>query len=144
MDCNRMEILARRWFAAETTPAEDAELARELDSLAPERLAALSPDLRAAAAMMRDARRLRGQSVNIRTRAALQPLRIAVATAFSAAAIVVAAMLMSRPTVYGYVNGMPVTSLAEARQHSERMFSDLAKDMQPTADAVDKLLLTLD
>ena len=144
MDCNRMEILARRWFAAETTPAEDAELARELDSLAPERLAALSPDLRAAAAMMRDARRLRGQSVNSRTRAALQPLRIAVATAFSAAAIVVAAMLMSRPTVYGYVNGMPVTSLAEARQHSERMFSDLAKDMQPTADAVDKLLLTLD
>ena len=139
-----MEILARRWFAAETTPAEDAELARELDSLAPERLAALSPDLRAAAAMMRDARRLRGQSVNSRTRAALQPLRIAVATAFSAAAIVVAAMLMSRPTVYGYVNGMPVTSLAEARQHSERMFSDLAKDMQPTADAVDKLLLTLD
>lgn len=94
--------------------------------------------------MMRDARRLRGQSVNIRTRAALQPLRIAVATAFSAAAIVVAAMLMSRPTVYGYVNGAPVTSLAEARQHSERMFSDLAKDMQPTADAVDKLLLTLD
>lgn len=144
MDCNRMEILARRWFAAETTPAEEAELARELDSLAPERLAALSPDLRAAAAMMRDARRLRGQSVNIRTRAALQPLRIAVATAFSAAAIVVAAMLMSRPTVYGYVNGAPVTSLAEARQHSERMFSDLAKDMQPTADAVDKLLLTLD
>ena len=132
-----MEILARRWFAAETTPAEEAELA-------PERLAALSPDLRAAAAMMRDARRLRGQSVNIRTRAALQPLRIAVATAFSAAVIVVAAIAMSRPTVYGYVNGMPVTSLAEARQHSERMFSDLAKDMQPTADAVDKLLLTLD
>ena len=139
-----MEILARRWFAAETPPAEEAELARELDSLAPERLAALSPDLRAAAAMMRDARRLRGQSVNIRTRAALQPLRIAVATAFSAAVIVVAAIAMSRPTVYGYVNGMPVTSLAEARQHSERMFSDLAKDMQPTADAVDKLLLTLD
>ena len=139
-----MEILARRWFAAETTPAEEVELARELDSLAPERLAALSPDLRAAAAMMRDARRLRGQSVNIRTRAALQPLRIAVATAFSAAVIVVAAIAMSRPTVYGYVNGMPVTSLAEARQHSERMFSDLAKDMQPTADAVDKLLLTLD
>lgn len=139
-----MEILARRWFAAETTPAEDAELARALDMLPPERLAAMSSDLLAAAAMMRDARRLRGQSVNIRTRAALQPLRIAVATAFSAAAIVVAAMLMSRPTVYGYVNGAPVTSLAEARQHSERMFSDLAKDMQPTADAVDKLLLTLD
>ena len=134
MDCNRMEILARRYFAAETTPAEEAELARALDTL----------DLLAAAAMMRDARRLRGQSVNIRTRAALQPLRIAVAMAFSAAVIVVAAIAMSRPTVYGYVNGMPVTSLAEARQHSERMFSDLAKDMQPTADAVDKLLLTLD
>jgi len=139
-----MEILARRYFAAETTPAEEAELARALDTLPPERLAAMSPDLLAAAAMMRDARRLRGQSVNIRTRAALQPLRIAVAMAFSAAVIVVAAIAMSRPTVYGYVNGMPVTSLAEARQHSERMFSDLAKDMQPTAYAVDKLLLTLD
>ncbi len=133
-----MEILARRWFAAETTLAEEAELARALDMLPPERLAALSPDLLAAAAMIRAARDFGRPSVDIRMRAALSPLRIAAAT------IVVAAMLMSRPTVYGYVNGMPVTSLAEARQHSERMFSDLAKDMQPTADAVDKLLLTLD
>lgn len=139
-----MEILARRWFAAETTPAEEAELARGLDSLAPERLAALSPDLRAAAAMMRSARRLGGESVNVRTRAALPPLRIAVATAFSAAVIVVAAIAMSRPTVYGYVNGVPVTSPTEARQYCEHMFADLKKDMQPTADAVDRLLFTFD
>lgn len=139
-----MEILARRYFAAETTPAEEAELARALDMLPPERLAALSPDLLAAAAMMRDARSSGRPSVDIRMRAALSPLRIAAATAFSAAAIVVAAMLMSRPTVYGYVNGAPVTSLAEARQYSELMFADLKRDMQPTADAVDKLLLTLD
>ena len=96
-----MEILARRWFAAETTLAEEAELARALDMLPPERLAALSPDLLAAAAMIRAARDFGRPSVDIRMRAALSPLRIAAATAFSAAAIVVAAMLMSRPTVYG-------------------------------------------
>ena len=44
------------------------------------------------------------------------------------AAIVVAVVTLTRPTVYGYVNGRPVTSLAEARDCSERMFSDMRTD----------------
>jgi len=140
MDCDRMEILARRYIAAETSLAEEAELA----GISAERAADVSPDLLAAAAMMRDARRLGRESVDIRLRTAASPLCIAAAVALSAAAIVVSALFMSRPTVYGYVNGVPVTSLAEARQYSERMFSDLADDMRPAADAVDKIILTLD
>ncbi len=144
MDCNRLEILAKRYLAAETSTDEEQALARELDRIPSERLATLSPDLTAAAAMLRDAERLRGYTVRIRMHTAVSPLRMAAATLLSVAAIVAAALLMSRPTVYGYVNGAPVTSMAEARRYSEQMFSDLAKDMQPAADAIDGLLLTLD
>ena len=54
--------------------------------------------------------------------------RIVLATAASAAAIVAVAITLTRPTVYGYVNGRPVTSLAEARVCSENIFSDMRTD----------------
>lgn len=144
MDCNHLEILAERYLAAKTSIDEEQAFARELGRIPPERLAALSPELTAAAAMLRDAERRRGDTVRINMRTAASPLRMAAATALSAAAIVTAALFMSRPTVYGYVNGAPVTSMAEARRYSEQMFSDLAEDMQPAADAIDVLRLTLD
>ena len=144
MDCNRLEILAERYLAAETSSAEEADLARVLDILPPSRLTAMSPALLAAAAMMRDARRLRRESVRITVRTAVSPLRMAAATVLSAAVIIAAALLMQRPAVYGYVNGMPVTSSAEARHYSERMFSDLADDMRPAVEAIDGLVLALD
>ena len=85
-----------------------------------------TPEERAAAEMLRLAETERKTKVVIRLHEApARPWRIAVATALSAAAIVAVAVTLNRPTVYGYVNGRPVTSLAEARTCTEDLFSDM-------------------
>lgn len=144
MDCNRLETLAKRYLAAEATRAEELELSHTLDCLTAGQRNALSAEMLAVEAMMSHARHAAGQGVRIEMHPAYSRLRIAVASVLSAAVIAVAALLVSRPTVYGYVNGNPVTSLAEARQHSEQMLSDLARGMEPTRDALDNLLHALD
>ena len=66
--------------------------------------------------------------------------RIALVTAASAAAIVAVAITLTRPTVYGYVNGRPVTSLAEARVCSESIFLDMRTDGADRTDPLRGLL----
>ena len=144
MDCNKLETLARRYMAAGTTAAEEAELLAAAARLTETERDRASAGLRAAEAMLRVARNTRSESVDIALRTAASPWRIAVAAALSAAIVAGTAMLVTRPTVYGYVNGAPVTSLAEARQYSERMFSDLAQGMEPTMDALDRLFPSID
>ncbi len=131
-------------MAAETTVAEEEELRRAAAGLTTGERAEASAGLLAAEAMLRTARNVRGGSVNIALRTTVSPLRIVVATALSAAIIAGAALLVSRPTVYGYVNGVPVTSLAEARRYSEQMFADLAQDMEPAMNVLDNLFHAAD
>lgn len=143
MDCKRLEMLAARYMAAETTVAEEAELRRAVAGLTAVERAEASDGLLAAGAMLHAARRQRQEGVAVGIRRP-SPWRTAVAATVSAAIIVGAVLLVSRPTVYGYVNGVPVTSLAEARHYSEQMFADLAHDMEPAIDVLDRLFPSAD
>lgn len=144
MDCNKLETLAKRYLASDTSVAEERELRNALTRLTAAERAEAPAELLAVEAMLNGTQRVSEESVSVTLRTTASPLRIAVAASLSAAIIAGAAMLVTRPTVYGYVNGAPVTSLAEARQYSERMFSELAQDMEPTMDALDRLFPSID
>lgn len=134
MDSEHLSQLVDRYFRGETSTEEEALLRRALADRAEgsadtNGAAPLTPEERAAAAMLRLAGSGRGDTVRIRLHQAPQRRwRIAAATALSAAAIAAVAITLTRPTVYGYVNGQPVTSIAEARDCSRQMFSDMRAD----------------
>lgn len=127
MDSELLPRLLGRYYRGETTLAEEEALRSHLAQRAETGTAdTLTPEERAAAEMLRLAETERKTKVVIRLHEApARPWRIAVATALSAAAIVAVAVTLNRPTVYGYVNGRPVTSLAEARTCTEDLFSDM-------------------
>lgn len=130
MDSELLPRLLGRYYRGETTLAEEEALRSHLAQRAETGTAdTLTPEERAAAEMLRLAETEHKTKVVIRLHEApARPWRIAVATALSAAAIVAVAVTLNRPTVYGYVNGRPVTSIAEARDCSQQMFSDMRTD----------------
>ena len=50
-----------------------------------------------------------------------------VALALAMAALVVGVAWLARPEVYGYVNGEPIYSLAEAEREAEQIMANLAQ-----------------
>lgn len=50
-----------------------------------------------------------------------------VALAVAMVAVVVGVAWLSRPEVYGYVNGEPIYSLAEAQQQAEQIMANLSQ-----------------
>ena len=130
MDSELLPRLLGRYYRGETTLAEEEALRSHLAQRAEAGTAdTLTPEERAAAEMLRLAEAERKTKVVIRLHEApARSWRIAVATALSAAAIAAVAVTLTHPTVYGYVNGRPVTSIAEARDCSQQMFSDMRTD----------------
>lgn len=133
MDSEHLSRLVDRYFRGETSLEEEATLRRILSQGEEQHDGAdafrTTPEARAAAAMLSLAEQTRGEKVALRLHhSASNPWHMAIATVTAAAAVVVAVVTLTRPTVYGYVNGRPVTSLAEARDYSERMFSDMRTD----------------
>lgn len=138
MDSEHLSQLLDRYYRGETSVGEENELRRLLsDDGAP-----FTPEARAAAAMLGMAEQPHERmAAEIRLHEA-RPARwrIALVTAASAAAIVAVTITLTRPTVYGYVNGRPVTSLAEARVCSESIFLDMRTDGADRTDPLRGLL----
>lgn len=134
MDYN---TLIERYWRAETTTAEEQQLREQL-STAP----CPTVEERAARAMMRHTERQQ-QSVNIRLRHATPRYwQIALATGLCSLAVILT-IHFTQPTVYGYYNGEPITSLAEAQQHAERVFANLAQAELPTEEELMQKLFLL-
>lgn len=138
MDSEHLSQLLDRYYRGETSVGEENELRRMLSADD----APSTPEARAAAAMFGMAEQPHERmAAEIRLHEA-RPARwrIALVTAVSAAAIVAVAITLTRPTVYGYVNGRPVTSLAEARVCSESIFLDMRTDGADRTDPLRGLL----
>lgn len=138
MDSEHLSQLLDRYYRGETSVGEENELRRMLSADG----APSTPEVRAAAAMLGMAEQPHERmAADIRLHEA-RPARwrIALVTAASAAAIVAVAITLTRPTVYGYVNGRPVTSLAEARVCSESIFLDMRTDGADRTDPLRGLL----
>lgn len=138
MDSEHLSQLLDRYYRGETSVGEENELRRMLSADD----APSTPEARAAAAMLGMAEQPHERMASeIRLHEA-RPARwrIALVTAVSAAAIVAVAITLTRPTVYGYVNGRPVTSLAEARICSESIFLDMRTDGADRTDPLRGLL----
>ena len=138
MDSEHLSQLLDRYYRGETSVGEENELRRKLSADG----APSTPEARSAAAMLGMAEQPHERmAAEIRLHEA-RPARwrIALVTAASAAAIVAVTITLTRPTVYGYVNGRPVTSLAEARVCSESIFLDMRTDGADRTDPLRGLL----
>ncbi|MCI5718772.1 MAG: hypothetical protein MR292_10390 [Alistipes sp.] len=137
MDSEHLSQLLDRYYRGETSVGEENELRRMLSADG----TPSTPEAHAAAAMLGMAEQPHERmAAEIRLHEA-RPARwrIALVTAASAA-IVAVAITLTRPTVYGYVNGRPVTSLAEARVCSESIFLDMRTDGADRTDPLRGLL----
>ena len=83
-------------------------------------------------------------SVNIKLRPSKPAVwQIAVATALCSIAVI-CTIKFSQPTVYGYYNGEPITSFAEAQYHADRVFANLAQAELPTEEELINKLFMLE
>ena len=115
--------ILQRYFQAQTTPAEEQQLAAALAEKQE-----LTAEERAAKAMLSYSAELSEQSARVQLH---QPVRRVSAwrMAVAAAACVVVVLTIAwnmRPTAYCYINGRPIYSIDEARRYAEGMFNDLA------------------
>ena len=130
--------LMQRYWQAQTTAAEELELREQL-------LHHSSPtaEERAARAMM-----MHAASSKPSVRVKLHPTKprlwqMALAAGLCSMAIICTVML-NRPTIYGYYNGEPITSLAEAQYHADRIFANLAQAELPTEEELMNKLFRLE
>lgn len=128
----------QRYWQAQTTSAEEQELREQLlqtDSPTPEERVARAMMMHAAAPQ---------PSVNIKLHQPRPQLwQIAVATALCSM-VIFGVVKFFQPTVYGYYNGEPITTLAEAQYHADRVFANLAQAELPTEEELMNKLFRLE
>ena len=115
--------ILQRYFQAQTTPAEEQQLAEKLAEKQN-----LTAEERVAKAMMAAAAMQRQRRVVVSLHQPAQRVsrwKVAVAAMVVVGAITLGVWSM-RPTAYCYINGRPIYSIDEARRYAEGMFNDLA------------------
>ena len=115
--------ILQRYFQAQTTPAEEQQLASALAEREN-----LTAEERVAKAMMAVAAEQRQRRVSVRLHQPAQRVsrwKIALAAMVVVGAVSLGVWSM-RPTAYCYINGRPIYSIDEARRYAEGMFNDLA------------------
>ena len=115
--------ILQRYFQAQTTPAEEQQLAEKLAEKQN-----LTAEERVAKAMMAAAEVQRQRRVAVSLHQPAQRVsrwKVAVAAMAVVGAITLGVWSM-RPTAYCYINGRPIYSIDEARRYAEGMFNDLA------------------
>lgn len=130
--------LMQRYWMAETSTTEEQELHKQL-------LQTDSPtaEERAACAMMAYSASPK-RSVNINLHQSKPKLwQIAVATALCSF-VIFGIVKFFQPTVYGYYNGEPITTLTEAQYHADRIFANLAQAELPTEEELINKLFMLE
>lgn len=115
--------ILQRYFQAQTTPAEEQQLAEKLAEKQN-----LTAEERVAKAMMAAAAMQRQRRVVVSLHQPAQRVsrwKVAVAAMAVVGAVSLGVWSM-RPTAYCYINGRPIYSIDEARRYAEGMFNDLA------------------
>ena len=128
----------QRYWQAQTNAAEEQELREQL-------LQNTSPtaEERAARAMIMHATTPQ-PSVRVKLHQPTSRLwQMALATGLCSLAVV-ATIILKQPTVYGYYNGEPITSLEEAQYHADKIFANLAQAEIPTEEELMNKLFRLE
>ena len=128
--------ILQRYFQAQTTPAEEQQLAEKLAERQN-----LTAEERVAKAMMAAAEVQRQRRVAVSLHQPAQRVsrwKVAVAAMAVVGAITLGVWSM-RPTAYCYINGRPIYSIDEARRYAEGMFNDLAMAELPQINSLEEL-----
>lgn len=115
--------ILQRYYAGTTTLDEERALREYLLGQYPD----LTKEERVAHAMVNHTTELRRQSVNVRMHVG-SPRRVWAFMSVCAVCVVmiICGIKLTQPTIYGYHNGMPITSFEEAKVYGEQMFAELA------------------
>ena len=113
--------ILQRYYEGRTSLEEEQALRRYLISADTD---SLTPNEKAAHLMIRHATRARQESVNVKLHHT-NSLRWQIAGAMALCALLIGGIYLSRPTIYGYHNGRPITSLQEAEFYSQQILAEL-------------------
>lgn len=124
--------LTRRYLNAETSLKEEAMLSEANPSKA-------QVEQRAIAAMIYQAQMQRQERVEVKIHEPRRGWQMAVALAASVVVLLGIFHFAKPQTIYGYYNGEPVTSLAQAEQMTEQMFGNMLLAENGSDDIFDEL-----
>lgn len=138
MDNRLLSELCERYFAGATSLDDEQVLRQALSRLDADMLSA---DMQAVKAMMECGESLSSERVAVTLRhSSGLSWRVKLATAVAAVAIILIPIYkLSQPTVYGYYNGQPITSLAEAEARAQDIFNNLAQAELPQVNSIENL-----
>lgn len=138
MDNRLLSELCERYFAGATSLDDEQVLRQAFQRLDKN---SLSAEMLAVKAMMELSAESEQERVSVRLRHTVNPswrLRVAVTVALLAI-ILIPIYKLSQPTVYGYYNGEPITSLAEAEARAQDIFNNLAQAELPQVNTIESL-----
>ena len=138
MENRLLSRLCERYLAGETSLSDEQVLRNALRHIDSE---SISPEMQAVKAMLEvaDERHAERTFVRLHTPQRVS-WRIKLATAVAVVAIILIPIYkLSQPTVYGYYNGEPITSLAEAEARAQDIFNNLAQAELPQMNSLENL-----
>jgi hypothetical protein len=138
MENRLLSRLCEQYLAGETSLSDEQVLRNALRHIDSE---SISPEMQAVKAMLEvaDERHAERTFVRLHTPQKVS-WRIKLATAAAVVAIILIPIYkLSQPTVYGYYNGEPITSLAEAEARAQDIFNNLAQAELPQMNSLENL-----
>ena len=138
MENRLLSRLCEQYLAGETSLSDEQVLRNALRHIDSE---SISPEMQAVKAMLQvaDVRHAERTFVRLHTPQRVS-WRIKLATAVAVVAIILIPIYkLSQPTVYGYYNGEPITSLAEAEARAQDIFNNLAQAELPQMNSLENL-----
>lgn len=138
MENRLLSRLCEQYLAGETSLSDEQVLRNALRHIDSE---SISPEMQAVKAMLEASEELQAERTFVRLRTPLKAswrIKLA-ATVALVAAILIPVIYLSQPTVYGYYNGQPITSLAEAQAHAQDIFNNIAQAELPQANSLSEL-----
>ena len=138
MDNRLLSELCERYLAGTTSLNEEQVLRQALLHLDADML---SPDMQAVKVMLEVANERHTEHTFVRLHT---PQKVSWRIKLATAAAVIAIMLipiykLTQPTVYGYYNGEPITSLAEAEARAQDIFNNLTQAELPQMNSLENL-----
>lgn len=112
--------IIRRYYAGETTLDEERALREYLAT------EGSSKEEQITRAIMNHVAEHRHHTISIKQHTASQRIWSVTGALAMCVIIIICGIKFSQPTIYGYHNGKPITSIEEARYYGEQMFAELA------------------